>query len=1193
MSDMLHVVNDLVAELSSAERELLCRALLGSPAPIAVVGMSCRFPGGANDPFAFWQRLLDGYDAVTEVPPTRWNIADYHDPDPAAPGKSCTRHAAFLDEIAGFDAQFFEISPHEAARMDPQQRILLEVSWEALEDAGIVPGTLKGSRTGVYVGACSHDYEEIQTLRGIVADAHTLTGGLASILAGRVSYVFGLEGPCLTVDTACSSSLVAVHLGVRALRARECDAALVAGTNAMLSPEGFVRLSRMRALSSDGRCRTFDGQANGYVRGEGVGVVVLKRLEDAVRDADRVWAVIRGTAINHDGRSAGLTAPNGLAQRAVINRALADGGIAAPEVGLIEAHGTATPLGDPIEMETLCEVFGAASKDAERCAVSSVKANIGHLEGAAGIAGLIKAILAVRFARIPPQINFQQLNPRIHLQGTRLEIATSPRAWEPPARSAPRVAGISSFGISGTNAHVVIADACHQESAPVPPAILDERPFVVPLSARTAAALADSSRALERALRDGRGPLAEASLADIAYTACVRRAHHAFRRAFATRSREHLVALLAAGSDTEPAELARGMTSAPRIAFHCSGSSPRRSHLDGLLASEAAFRATFERCEAALAEVWGGAVRLREAATSDPRVSWATEVALAALWRSWGVEPAVVTADGQGAAAARLVAGEASLAESARLVLAQDPPPCLPPQAGGGAAFDLPPQAGGGREGGRVAGVPAGMTAIALAAGAPAAEPRGHEVVLHLLPSATTSPAYEPVSCPFVDPLASPDVDAPTALRRALGHLYELGANPRWSALFAEGAARVVSLPPYPWQREPLWIDLSQTVVPAVRSATPHRPLLAELIPVADCEGLSVAHGEVSLHAQPFLADHRVGTEVVFPAAAFVEALLSVGKHLDPPATTVAKLTIDQPLVLSPSSPASVQVAVRRDPAAGSGCTARFHARATLSAGWMRHATATLSGPEPGVSARPAELDEVRRRCRTAVPVDAHYELLQAHGIALGPAFHAVTELAAGRHEALAYVQLPAGLPPDPFVVHPALLDACFQTAAAALSGGAPARMLIAGVDRFVLHRPAWTAAWCHATISEPSPEAIEVELSVMDDAGNLLAEAHGLHIRRIPLGARPGTTLPAHSLASITATIEAVLRDLLGFQEGFAIPREQYLDALGLDSLLAVDLAASLGAAFGVELPNTLALENPTVAAIAGRVAEELKISP
>ncbi len=376
--------------------------------PIAIIGLSCRFPQ-APDPAAFWELLRSGVDAITEVPSDRWDVDALHSVDPA-PGKVTTRWGGFLEGVDLFDPHFFGISPREAARMDPQQRLLLEVSWEALENAFIPPHSLAGTRTGVFVGISSYDYSRLQFDDPESIDAYAGTGNAHSIAANRLSYIFDLRGPSMAVDTACSSSLVATHLACQSLRNGESDLVLAGGVNLILRPELTITFSQARMLSPDGRCKTFDASANGYVRGEGCGVIVLKRLSNALRDGDNILALIRGSAVNQDGRSNGLTAPNGLAQQEVIRQALAEGQVAPGQIGYVEAHGTGTPLGDPIEISSLSAVLDDGNSNG-RVLVGSVKTNIGHLESAAGIAGLIKSVLALQNEAIPPHLHLKEVNP--------------------------------------------------------------------------------------------------------------------------------------------------------------------------------------------------------------------------------------------------------------------------------------------------------------------------------------------------------------------------------------------------------------------------------------------------------------------------------------------------------------------------------------------------------------------------------------------------------------------------------------------------------------------------------------------------------------------------------------------------------------------------------------------------------------
>ncbi len=492
--------------------------------PIAVVGIGCRFPGGASDPEAFWQLVRAGRDCVTEVPRDRFDVDAVYDPDPAASGRLYTRHGAFLDGVDRFDADFFGISPREAAQLDPQQRLLLEVAWEALERAGQAPDALAGTATGVFVGMMAGDYAGLREERE--EEGYALSGNDQSFAAGRLSYVLGLHGPSITVDTACSSSLAAVHLACQSLRAGECDLALAAGVNLILSPARSIAYCRLRALSPDGRCKTFDAAADGYGRGEGCGVLVLRRLSDAERRGDSIVALVRGSAVNHDGHSGGLTVPSGPAQERLLRGALREAGVEPATVGYVEAHGTGTALGDPIEVNALGAVLGEGRPADRPLALGSVKASIGHLEAAAGVAGLIKTALVLAKREIPAQPLFRRPSP--HIPWSELPLTVPTAALPFPAGSAGRFVGVSSFGLSGTNAHVVLGEASE-----LPPVVAEEPGWhLLRLSARDPGALAALAGRFAAFLAGGGAP----ALADVCFTANCGRAELPYRLAVVGRS---------------------------------------------------------------------------------------------------------------------------------------------------------------------------------------------------------------------------------------------------------------------------------------------------------------------------------------------------------------------------------------------------------------------------------------------------------------------------------------------------------------------------------------------------------------------------------------------------------------------------------------------------------------------------------
>jgi len=525
-ADYRRLMKDALVELESLQGQVAALRRAKSE-PIAVVGIGCRFPGGADSPAGFWRVLHEGIDTVREVPPERWPLDAFYNPDPEVPGKVYCRQAALLDQdaVERFDPDFFGIAPREAGRMDPQQRLLLEVCWEALEDAAVPVDRTRGSLTGLFVGSCTDDYLQLFNSLADPAsvDGYSSLGTARSITVGRVSYLLGFEGPAVQLDTACSSSLVAVHQACQSLRAGECDMALAGGVNLQLSPVWTVGLSKLGALSPSGRCRTFDAKADGFVRGEGCGVVVLKRLSDAVAGQDRILALIRGSAVNHDGRSSGLTVPNPAAQAKVLRRALEVASLQPEDVGYIEAHGTGTSLGDPIEMAALGSLFGRRQAPLW---VGSVKTNVGHLEAAAGIVGLVKVVLALTHEEIPPHLHFHEPNPHVPWDELPVRIPTRATPW--PRGERRRRAGVSSFGFSGTNAHVLLEEAPLDEgpSTPGRPCHLlllsaKDPQALRELAGRYAALLAEEDRC---------------RLGDVCHTAALGRSHFKHRLAVAARS---------------------------------------------------------------------------------------------------------------------------------------------------------------------------------------------------------------------------------------------------------------------------------------------------------------------------------------------------------------------------------------------------------------------------------------------------------------------------------------------------------------------------------------------------------------------------------------------------------------------------------------------------------------------------------
>lgn len=824
----LVAIRDLRSRLETVERT--------RHEPIAIVGMSCRFPGGANDPARYWEMLQDGRSAIGEVPRDRWDIDALYDPDPDAPGKMYTRWGGFLDgPIDRFDAAFFGITPREAAGMDPQQRLLLELAWEGIEDAALAADGLAASRTGVYVGISSRDYGIRYGSGGSAAgfDAYSATGTAFSVAAGRISYVLGLQGPNLALDTACSSSLVAVALAVQALRDGHCDQALAGGVNLMLAPETTLVMCRLRALSSDGRCRTFDEAASGYVRGEGGAVVVLKRLSDAVAAGDRIRAVIRGAAVNHDGRSSGLTVPNAAAQREVLRAALQDAGVAGADVDYLEAHGTGTPLGDPIELRAAASVFGRDRPAGSTLAIGSAKTNVGHLEAAAGMAGLVKLVASLEHGTIPPHLHFEQ--PTSHVDWDELPLVVPTQALRWPRSGRPRIAGVSSFGFSGTNAHILIQEAPTREAGSEP---VGRRTHLLPLSTRTP----DALRELAGRYCDHLAGTVD-TVADICRTAAVGRVHFQHRLAVVGGStgelRNGLDAFL---RGEEPTSVITGTarTSRPKVAFLFTGHGAQYAGMGReLYRTEPVFRAALERCEDLLrphlerpllsvmhADGRDAAVAglLTDGMTYSQPALFSIEYALAQLWRSWGVEPDAVLGHSVGEYAAAVTAGILDLAAGLELVAAR------------GRLMDALPEAGA-------------MLAVFAAEA---------DVTMLLAPHA------DDISVAAIN---APDEvvvsGARPALERFARDLAERGTEHRWLVVAQAGHSRLL---------DPM-LDEFQQVAASVQSRAPRIPLISctTAKPVTGAEIASPGYWRRHLREPVRFADavaqlHAMGCEV------FVEA---------------------------------------------------------------------------------------------------------------------------------------------------------------------------------------------------------------------------------------------------------------------------------------------------------------------------------
>jgi acyl transferase domain-containing protein/SAM-dependent methyltransferase/acyl carrier protein len=1166
--------------------------------PIAIVGIGCRFPG-ASGPEAFWQLLIEHRDAIVDVPADRWNRDVLHHGDPAsAPGTVRSRRGGFLDQIDLFDAGFFGISPREAAAMDPQQRLLLEVSWEALEDAGLVADSLRGGRVGVFVGIAAYDYAEIQHAydnRHLIGP-HTNTGLALSIAANRISYVHDFRGPSVAVDTACSSSLVAVHLACNSLRAGESHMALVAGVNAILKPEPTIGFSRATMLSPDGLCKTFDARADGYTRGEGAGVVVLKRFADALCAGDRVYALIRGSAVNQDGRTDGMSVPSQHSQEVALRDALRMAEVDPADVQYVEAHGTGTPVGDPIEARALGSVL-ASGRRRQNCIIGSVKTNIGHLEAAAGIAGLIKAALAIERRTIPAILHFERLNPDIPLDDLRLRLALRTEPW--PEDGRPARAGVNSFGFGGTNAHVVLEEAPTAvpggESAGPTGDVL-----ILPLSARAP----ESLSALCLSYADFIVGATPTRLRQICYSAAVRRSHHAHRAAAIGRSAEELTMQLRnVATVGAPPEVGRARDSQSGPAFVFSGMGAQWWAMGrGLLDAEPVFRETIERCDAVFIAHAGwsllrelradeSASRMARTDVSQP-CSLALQLALTELWRSWGIVPSAVVGHSAGEMAACQVAGVLTLEETIAVAYARSRLQQTTSGRGKMAAAGLSRVEATdliAPYGGRVSiGAVNGPDVVTLsgdndAIDAIVAELNHAKVFVRLLrvdvpyhshhmdalegelraalsclrPRPPSVPLFstvtgaavegwlydadywwrnvrEPVFFAaaitamanaghemFLEVGAHPvlgnaiseclaagghkgaviaslrrDSDERATVLRALGQLYAAGAEVNWRGVYQERMA-FVRPPLYAWHRQPYWRESARSK--AARLSSDEHPLLGRRRagPRAEWENL------LDARVLNYLRDHRVDGAAIFPGAGYVEIALAVGRaELGVTDIVVEDAVFERALLLHEAEP--VQVVVSYDPDAS--------AVAVQASGdgtnWALHARCEIR-PSKLAPAR-SDLEALQQQCRDQV--SDPYAIFTAAGLDYGPAFQRIESLWRGPNGALA--RLKPELGDSRYLLHPVLLDACFQTLAGMLaSDRKTVGYLPVSVERLTVRRSAPlfpTTLWAHAHAVKPIGTRLVGDIRLFDQDGNVLAEVRGLACQA--LNRRPGSSQTLNS---------------------------------------------------------------------------------
>ncbi|WP_433335404.1 SDR family NAD(P)-dependent oxidoreductase [Spirillospora sp. CA-294931] len=1105
-----HLLGELAGSGPAAIATATSRPGVLNDEPIAVVGIGCRYPGGVTSPEDLWRLVADGVDAVSHFPTDRgWDIEGLFDPELSRPETTYVRHGGFLYDAAEFDAGFFGISPREALAMDPQQRLLLETSWEALERAGIDPKSLRGSSTGVFAGVMYHDY---------------LTGASSgSVVSGRVSYTLGLEGPAMSVDTACSSSLVALQLAGQALRQGECSLALAGGVTVMATPETFVEFSRQGGLSRDGRCKSFAASADGTGWGEGAGVLVLERLSDAQRNGHRVLAVVRATAVNQDGASNGLTAPNGPSQQRVIARALANAGLTPADVDVVEAHGTGTKLGDPIEAQALIATYGQDRPGDRPLWLGSLKSNIGHTQAAAGVAGVIKMIMALQKSVLPKTLHADEPSPHVDWSAGAVQLLTEPQPWE--ANGHPRRAGISSFGISGTNAHVILEEAPETEREAAG-SQLPVVPWVI--SGKTEAALQAQAQQLAAHVTD-------LDPADVGFSLATTRAHLEHRAVVVGADRDELVAALS--------DVSSGTPVSGRLAVVFSGQGSQRVGMGReLYGSFPVFARALDEVlahfDGSLREVmWNDSDRLAQTGWAQPAL-FAVEVALFRLLESWGVRPDHLAGHSIGELAAAHVAGVWSLSDAARLVAARGRLMQALPSGGAMVAIRATEDEVRARlvDGVEIAAVN-GPEAVVISGVENAVlkvagffDTTKRLQVSHAFHSALMDPmlgefeqvaadlTYEHPTVPVPEKWCTPgywvghvrdtvryhdnvqtlldqgvttflevgpdaaltatsstgfiatlcrDRDEPRQLLTAVSELHTRGVAIDWAELFA--GARRVDLPTYAFEHQRYWLDSVGGSAAGQLSAD--HPMLAAMVPLPGSDGL-VMTGRLSLDTHPWLADHNVLGATLLPGTALVELVLHAGEQTGLP--SIDELTLHAPLVFEPSRGVDIQVAV-------TGETVQIRSQAPDSS-WTLHASGTLTAllAEPAAMAWPPDQAE-------AIPVDGMYERLAGQGLDYGPAFQGLRAAWRRGDELFAEIAIP-DLDVTGYGIHPALLDAALHTAS-----------LHSETDELVVPF-AWSGVHLHATgattlrVHLPDPQT----LHLTDTTGAAIATITNLTTRPI-----------------------------------------------------------------------------------------------
>ncbi len=1182
--------------------------------PLAVVGMGCRFPGGIDTPEKYKDDLLAGLDAIRDVPSDRWLFSRFHDTNPEKAGSIRNAKGGFLEGVDLFDAEFFGYFPTEAQRLDPQQRLLLEVTHEAMEDAGLRRDQFDGTRTSVFIGSFMYDYLCIQTAseQRDEINPYVAMGTSLTALANRISYDFNLKGPSVTLDTACSGSLVAVHLACRSLWGGEADLAIAGGVNLMLRPEASIVLSKGGFLTPDQSCKAFDESANGYVRGEGAGIVILKPLSRALADGDAIYAVVRGTAVNQDGYMAeGFTVPNVVSQIALLRTVYAEAGIDPSSVDYVEAHGTGTAVGDPIEAIALGAVLGRDRASGQHCLIGSVKTNIGHLEGAAGIAGFIKGALVACYGIVPPNLHFLKPNPAIDFEGSKLKVPTEPTPLD--RHDNPLTVGVNSFGAGGTNAHVVLQELIVPRERGKLPAALTKREnpgraTLYMLSAAQRSSLRILALRHSQFLSGTRE-----SLDDLAFSAFRRRSRYAHVLAVVGQSPKEVAEQLRRFADGQvnPLTLATPIKrkKRPRVAFVFSGQGGQWARMgQQLMQDEPVFRHTLEEVDACFQEIAGWSLlpelernaaesRIDDTSIVQPAVM-AIQLALLKLYEHYGIRPHAVMGHSIGEIAAATAAGALTLEEAVQVIYQRSQAQAQASGKGGMLAVGLTPDearkvieghddrvsigAINGPAMLTLSGDPEPLEQIAqlLDARGVFNRPVRVQVAYHsyhmdplqgvmleslesLRGKVATTPLYSTVTAHrepgthlnadywyrnvrqpvlFTDALSAMlrdgydtfleigphpvlvggaealfqqrNADAiigPSMTRRepertvflqSLARLTARGAEPDAEVLFGS-APRYVRLPKHPWQHSRYWFESPSAA--ETRRGRFESPFLKHKTQLVTEEGLAVWEAALDVQKFPYLRDHQVDGEMVFPATGHLELAWAVaGEQFRHEPFFLENLHFDSPLILSENSRHPLDV--RLEIGSGEG-DYRICSRAADAAGdaaWSKHSSGRINTTHDRFEKSTASLADLRQWFPKAYaqPVEPFYETIQTAGLGYGEKFRCIQQLWHRGHEILARLELPVDLKDEAerYAIHPALFDACLHVLFAEVQAhGDPERVFLPyRIDRVRIYRRPGRNAWSHVRVTRNDEQYLCSDTLIFDEGGELVAELLGMIGKRL-----------------------------------------------------------------------------------------------